>query len=58
MLKGGSHLFQSCLHAVQDGFPFATKEMHPSFENFVVTNASSLHAPWMNIHHDTSFRYI
>jgi len=38
-------------------FP-ATKEMHPAFENLVVTSAPSLHASLMDIHHDTSLRSI
>jgi hypothetical protein len=41
-VEGGSHLLQSCLHAVQNGFPPITKEMHLSFENLVVINALSL----------------
>jgi len=32
--------------------------MHPSFEGLVVTNAPSLHASLMDIHHDTSLRSI
>jgi hypothetical protein len=32
--------------------------MHPSFENLAVINASSLQASLMNIHHDTSLKFI
>jgi hypothetical protein len=52
------HLFQSCFCAIRDSLPLAIKVMHPSFESLVVTNAPSLHASLMNIHHNTSFRFI
>jgi hypothetical protein len=32
--------------------------MHHSFESLVVTNAPSLHASLMDIHHNTSFSFI
>ncbi len=43
---------------MQDGLPLVVREMHPSFENLVVTNAPCLHASLMDILHDTSFRFI
>jgi len=41
-IEGSPHLFQSCLHVVQDNFlPIATK-INPSFESLVVTNTPCL----------------
>jgi hypothetical protein len=57
-VEGGPHLLQSCLCAMQDGLLLTTKEMHLSFKSLVVTNAPSLQAPLMDIHHNTSFRSI
>jgi hypothetical protein len=57
-LKGGPHLLQSCLRAMQDGLLPTTREMHPSFKSLAITNAPSLYAPLMDIHHDTSLRSI
>ncbi len=52
------HLFQSCFCAIRDSLCPAIKVMHPSFESLVVTNTLSLHAYFMDIHHDKSFRFI
>ncbi len=41
-VEGGPHLLKSCLHATWNGFPPATKEMHPSFESLTIINAPSL----------------
>jgi len=38
-VEEGPHLFQSCLCVTRDGLPLATREMHLSFENLIVTNA-------------------
>jgi len=35
-VEGGSQLFQSCLHAMQNGLPLVIKEMHPSFKSQVL----------------------
>jgi hypothetical protein len=51
-------MLQSCLHVTQDGLPLTAKEMHPSFESLEVSGAPSLQAPLMNVHHDTSLRFI
>jgi hypothetical protein len=32
--------------------------MHPSFESLTIINAPSLQTFFMDIHHDTSFRFI
>jgi hypothetical protein len=37
---------------------FATREMHVFFENLVVTSAPGVHVSLMDIHHDTSLRFI
>jgi hypothetical protein len=52
------HLFRSCFCAIHDSFPLAIKVMHPSFESLVITNAPSSHAFFMDIHHDTLFKFI
>ncbi len=57
-VEGGPHLLQSCLHALQDGFPLTIRDMHPSFENLIVIGAQGLHTSLMDFNHDTSFRYI
>jgi hypothetical protein len=57
-LKGGAYLLQSCLHAMRDGLLIVVKEMHPSFENLVVIGAPSLQASLMDIHHNTSLKFI
>ncbi len=57
-VKRGPHRLQSCLHAMQNGLPLTVKEMHPSFESLVLTNAPSLQVFFMNFHHNTSFRSI
>jgi hypothetical protein len=57
-VEGGPHLLQSCLHPTWNVFPPATKKMHPSFESLIVTNALGLQASLMDIHRDTTFRYI
>jgi len=57
-LKGGPHLFQSCLCLARNSLPLVTKEMHLSFKNLVLTNALSLQISLMDIHHDASFRSI
>jgi len=57
-INRGPHLFRSCLCVMRNGFPFATKEIHPSFESLVVISIPSLQASLMDIHHDTSFRSI
>ncbi len=51
-------MFQSCLHAVRNGLPFTVREMHLSFESLVIIGTPGLQASLMNIHHDTSFRFI
>jgi hypothetical protein len=40
-VEKGPRLLQSCLCVVQNGLPPATKEMHASFKNLVVTGAPS-----------------
>jgi hypothetical protein len=57
-LRGGAHLLHYCLHVAQFGLLSITRDMHPSFESLVVTNAPSLHASLMDFHHDTSLRSI
>jgi len=57
-LKWAPHLLQSCLHAAQDGFPPATKDMHLSFECLTITRTPSLQASLMDFHHDTSLKSI
>ncbi len=57
-VKGGPHLLQSCLRVTQDGMFFATKEMHIFFESLVVTGTPGVHDSLMDIHHDTSLRFI
>ncbi len=54
----GPHLFRSCLHAMQNGLPPTVRKMHPSFESLTIINAPSLQTFFMDIHHDTSFRFI
>jgi hypothetical protein len=41
-----------------NGLPFATREMHHSFESLVVIGTPSQQAFLMDIHHDTSFKFI
>ncbi len=57
-VEGGPHLFQSYLRVAQDGLPPATREMLLSFKNLVVISALGLQASLMDIHHDTSLRFI
>ncbi len=51
-------MFQSCLHGEQNDFPLVVREMHLSFENLAVISTPSLQASFMDIHHNTSFRFI
>jgi hypothetical protein len=51
-------MFQSCLCVAQDDLPLEVKEMHLSFESLVVTSALGLQASLMDIHFDTSLRFI
>ncbi len=55
---GGAHLLQSCLHATWNDLPLEVREMHPFFESLIVIGAPSLHAFFMDFHHDTSFKSI
>lgn len=57
-IEGGPHLFQSCLHVVQDSFPPAVRNIHLSFESLAITNAPNLQTFVMDIHHNTSFESI
>jgi hypothetical protein len=57
-VEGGPHLLQSCLRAAQDSLPLAIKKMHLSFESLAVTNAPNLYVFFMDIHQNTSFRFI
>jgi hypothetical protein len=57
-IERGPHLFQSCLHATQDGLPLVVREMHPSFESFVVTDTLGVQTSLIDIHHHTLFRFI
>jgi hypothetical protein len=57
-VERGPHMFQSCLHATQNGLLPTSREMHLSFESLAVINAPSLHAYMMDIHHDTFLRSI
>jgi hypothetical protein len=57
-VKRGPHLLQSCLHLMQNGLSLTLREMHTSFESLAVTNAPSLQASLMDIHHDTSLKSI
>jgi hypothetical protein len=41
-----------------NGLFHTTREMHPSFKSLAITNTSSLQAPLMDIHHDTSLKSI
>jgi hypothetical protein len=52
------HFFQSCYYVIRDSLPPVIKVMHLFFECLVIINAPSLHASLMDIHHDTSFRFI
>ncbi len=53
-----SHLFQSCLRVMQDNFSLATRDMHSSFQSLTVTDTLGLQAFLMDIHHNTSLRFI
>jgi len=57
-VEGGSHLLQSSLCVVRNGFFPVAKEMHPSFANLANFDIPGLHAYLMDTHHDTSFRSI
>ncbi len=57
-VEGGSHLLQSCLCVTQNDLLLLTKEMHPSFESLVITGTLGLQASLMEIHHNTSVRFI
>jgi hypothetical protein len=49
-VKRGPHLLQFNLRATQDGLLLATRD----FENTVITDTLSLHAFFMDFHHNTS----
>ncbi len=51
-------MLQSCLRVAQDDFPLAVREIHLYFESLAITDASGLQTSLMDIHHDTSFRFI
>jgi hypothetical protein len=51
-------MFQSCLHVAQNGLLPTIREIHLSFKILAIINAPNLHASLMDIHHDTSLRYI
>jgi hypothetical protein len=51
-------MFQSCLHITQVGLPPVARVMHPSFESLTITGTPCLHASFMDIHHNTSLRFI
>jgi hypothetical protein len=57
-VEGGSHLFYSCLHVAQDDILPTTREVHPFFESLIVTNTLGLWAYLIDIHHNTSLRFI
>ncbi len=57
-IEGGPHLLQSCLHVTQDGLPPTTKVIHLFKRSLTVTCAQGLHASLMDIHHNTSLRFI
>jgi len=57
-VEGGPHMFQSCLRVAQDGLPLIVREMRPFLKSLTITSAPSLHAYLMDIHHDTSLRFI
>jgi hypothetical protein len=57
-VEGGSHLLQSCLCVTWYGLPFIVSEMHLSFESLVVIDAPSLYTSLMDIHYDTSLKFI
>jgi hypothetical protein len=57
-VERGPHMFQSCLRVAQDGFPPATREKHLLKKSLAVISIASLHAFLMDIHHDTSLRFI
>jgi hypothetical protein len=41
-IEGGPHLFQSCMRAMRNGLPPTARDMHPYFENLIVTGTLSL----------------
>jgi hypothetical protein len=43
---------------MQNGLPFTSREMHPSFQSLVITGALGLQASLMDIHHDTFLKSI
>jgi hypothetical protein len=51
-------MLQNCLHATKDGFHPIVRVMHLSFESLTITTTPCLHASLMDIHHDTSLRFI
>jgi hypothetical protein len=57
-VEGGGHLLHYCLHVARYGLLSITRDIHPSFESLVVTNAPNLHASLMDFHHDTSLKSI
>jgi hypothetical protein len=57
-VEGGPHLLQSCMCVVWDGLLHVARNMHPYFESLIVTNTLSLHASLMDIHYNTSFKFI
>ncbi len=57
-IEGGPHMLQNCLHATKDGFHPIVRVMHLSFESLTITTTPCLHASLMDIHHDTSLRFI
>jgi hypothetical protein len=57
-IKGGLHLFHSCLHVVWNGLPPIAKELDLSFESVTIIRAPSLQASLTDIHHDTSLKFI
>jgi hypothetical protein len=57
-VERGPHLLQSCLRVAQDGLAPTVREMHLCFESLAIISALSLRASLMDIHHDTSFKFI
>jgi hypothetical protein len=57
-VEGESHFFQLCLCVAQDSLLLVVKKMHLSFESLGVTNTLNLQVFLIDIHYDTSFKFI
>ncbi len=51
-------MFQSCLIVMRNGFFHVTRDMHFLKKSLTITNTLGLYASFMDIHHNTSLRFI